>query len=298
MSTIQNEDGSKMDACAILNLPARSHCVGSLRVEQVRTNYKLLAMQLHPDKRPNGMTNEQATQMFQVLTNAYREVLNDLDVRKIDRSFDELREEARSNHSSGNNGGKPPLGEGKKFDAARFNHVFEEVRIKDPVFDNGYGDWMKRVTNEADLRRSEEERNRRNLQLQKYREPEAMGEFANKKGAAFSELGLVSVSDYSGRIDRGKIDYSDYQLAHTTSRLADPKDVRRADDDMGHRRSIEAVKAARANVPYEMSQRDRHLFERRQQELRNNEERRLQQLRTSDQLIGKMHAAVNRLLLA
>lgn len=293
-------DPSELDAYAVLNLPKRALSLGSLRVEQVRANYKVLAMQLHPDKRPRGMTQEQATHMFQVLTNAYREVLGDLEMRRVDRPFEELRGEARqmsSGSSSSSSSKIAPLGTGKEFDFARFNKVFDEVRVRDPVMDGGYGDWMHRIQSQADVEAAEQERNRKQMQLQKYQEPEAMGMFA-KKQTAYTELGSATVVDYGGRIERGRVDYCDYRLAHTTTRLADPKVLKdAAARSQGDLRSIEALKAERANVPYEMNDVDQRAYQRRQRELQRQEERRVNHLNSLDRAIGKAHDVANRLLL-
>jgi curved DNA-binding protein CbpA len=287
----------EMDAYAVLNLPKRALSLGSLRVEQVRTNYKLLAMQLHPDRRPQGISQLQATQMFQVLTNAYREVLSDIEMRKVDRTFDDLRGESRSVSMGSSTGSVAPLGTGKEFDFARFNRVFNEVRVRDPVMDGGYGDWMQRIQSQADVEAAEQERNRKHMQLQKYREPEAMGTFA-KKQTAFTELGSATVVDYGGRIERGRVDYCDYRLAHTTTRLADPKALKDAEARaQGDLRSVEALKAERANVPYDMSEQDLRIYNRRQRELQKQEERRLSQLSSYDREIGRAHDVATRLLL-
>jgi hypothetical protein len=295
-----NPNNDELDAYAVLNLPARKHAIGSLRIEQVRTNYKLLAMQLHPDQRPRGMTQEQATHMFQVLTRSYREVIADLELRKVDRSFSELREEARAHtggSGSGSGSGSAPLGSGKEFDNVRFNEVFNEVRVRDPVMDGGYGDWMKRIQSQADVEAAEQARHRKQLQLQKYREPEAAGTFA-KKQTAFTELGSSVVTDYGGRIERGRVDFCDYRLAHTTTRLADPKDVLDAEANAkGGLRSVEAIKAERENVPYDMTERDLRIHQRRQREVQMQEERRMRQLSSLDRDIGKAHDVANRLLL-
>jgi hypothetical protein len=290
---------SELDAYAVLNLPARSQCMGSLRVEQVRTNYKLLAMQLHPDKRPRGMTQAQATHMFQVLTSAYKEVLADLEMQRVDRPFSELKQDAyvHASTSRGGGGGSAPLGVGKEFDTVKFNRVFDEVRVRDPVLDAGYEDWMKRMQSQADVEAAEQARHRKQLQLQKYREPEAMGMFA-KKQTAYTELGAANVTDYGGRIERGRVDYCDYRIAHTTTRLADPTDLKQAAiRSQGDLRTLEAVKAERENVPYDMDENDRRIYDRRQRDLQLREERRMKHLTSLDHEISRAHDVASRLLL-
>jgi hypothetical protein len=189
------------------------------------------------------------------------------------------------------------LGSGKEFDNVRFNEVFNEVRVRDPVMDGGYGDWMKRIQSQADVEAAEQARHRKQLQLQKYREPEAAGTFA-KKQTAFTELGSSVVTDYGGRIERGRVDFCDYRLAHTTTRLADPKDVLDAEANAkGGLRSVEAIKAERENVPYDMTERDLRIHQRRQKEVQMQEERRMRQLSSLDRDIGKAHDVANRLLL-
>jgi hypothetical protein len=163
--------------------------------------------------------------------------------------------------------------------------------------DGGYGDWMKRIQSQADVEAAEQARHRKQLQLQKYREPEAAGTFA-KKQTAFTELGSSVVTDYGGRIERGRVDFCDYRIAHTTTRLADPKDVLDAEANAkGGLRSVEAIKAERENVPYDMTERDLRIHQRRQKEVQMQEERRMRQLSSLDRDIGKAHDVANRLLL-
>lgn len=289
-----------LDAYTVLNLPPKKHSLLSLTIEQVRKNYRLLAMQLHPDKRPRGMTHEQATQMFQVLTNAYRTVIDDLNQRQIDRPFHELRADAQSSAahaSTPTQSSAAPLGSGEKFDTKRFNQVFERVNVPHPEMEGGYGVWMTKSLSQKDFDYIENKRNIQQRQLRTLSEPEPMGVFS-KKATSYTELGTGVKSDYSGRIERARMDFTDYRLAHTTSRLADPDEVTAADRKSSEFKSLEQIKIDRSQISHNMNANELELYNRRQAFAQAQEQKRLRSMELQDQRISKSYAIANQLLLS
>ena len=130
----------------VLNLPRTGYTK-----DQLKFNYKALAKQLHPDKC--RVSPEAATQLFQVLTDAYRKLS---DKQHIDRTFFELRDSARrstaeappppqstSVASHQRDDKQKPVASSQRFNVEKFNRVFSENRLEDPVFDTGYEKWMK-----------------------------------------------------------------------------------------------------------------------------------------------------------
>ena len=279
-----------MDPRAVLNLPR------TFTVEQLRHHYKALARQLHPDKRQ--ISEKQATEMFQVLTSAYRELLEELELEggrsAPDRTFDELRGD-QSGRAAPEPRRRPdlPIGEGQGFDAGRFNRVFDETRRPDPVTDGGYGRWMQETQPEQAARLNRERQQQQQQQLQQrqvhrqlavYKEPEPL-QLSNRHSVAFSELGCTSVDDYSrsGESARHGIQFTDYRLAHSTDRLADEADFEAAAARASRElRSLKALQAHRANLSYEMTDEETRAYEAAQRELDDRERRRRRALAAYD----------------
>lgn len=224
-----------MDPYTVLNLPR------GFTLEQLKYNYKVLARQLHPDKCGARISREQATATFQVLTAAYRALLAEHEMRVADKPFYELRDRAREKRE------EPQDVAGKsRFDLTRFNNVFDETRVGDEEFDNGYADWMTR-TDPGDRREAE-----RNRQLVKYVEPEPVT--VSRKGTAkYSELGTGRVKDYSRNdvVNTSQaVQFTDYRVAHTTSKLADEQSWATLRPDF---RSIDELQSHRAAMPMVMT---------------------------------------------
>lgn len=287
-----------MDPYEILNLPANG--ARSCTLEQVRFNYKQLARQLHPDKRPDTVSQEDATYMFQVLTDAYKRVVAEVERHRIERTHDELKRGAQDFFGGGGGvdpaaaakfaggGGGGDGGKKQRFNIAKFNKVFEDVRVS-AAEDRGYGDWMNK--NPASLRQAEEEeraRIARQTALQKYRDPEPTplpGRCARQM--TFTELG-------SRRKDFGGVDFSDYRIAHTTTRLADEQARQQAE---ANRVSYEALKRERESATFEMTAADLRAEELRRSEQARLEERRRRTLERQDEVMTRQYERANRLLL-
>ena len=109
-------------------------------LEQLKLNYKRLALQLHPDK--NTLSNEQTGEIFKLLTTSYKTLLQEHHDRESDRPFTDLRRDAQGSAPAA---GKPPtlFGDGQGFDSTKFNEFFSENKLMDPANDSGYGDWLK-----------------------------------------------------------------------------------------------------------------------------------------------------------
>ena len=276
----------------VLNLPSEG-----FSVEQLRYNYKVLARQLHPDKRHGRMTAEQATEMFQVLTAAYRALLARMEGRGggPDRTHHDLREQARRHYDSapgpsmGDDGG----GRRRGFDAAKFNSVFADNRVPDPVVDGGYGRWMVDNDPEATQRQMHGAH-----QLARVAEPAPVS-VSRRSCVAFSELGAGGVEDYS-RADSAQhaIQFTDYRLAHTTSRLADESDfeaaARRIEREL---RSVETLKQHReTDETYRMSAREVAERDARARDREEDERRRLAALDAYDRMVDRVHGRTSRML--
>lgn len=311
-----------LDPLQILNLPK------NFSVEQLKFHYKTLARQLHPDKAGGRrLTHEQANATFQLITQAYKTLLDDVQNRQQSAAWDVLRAQSHAgidgqgshgpsdgpshgpSHRSGgsvkrggvNKGGvdaselPPPVwaqggGSGGRFNIARFNTVFSENRMDDPVHDSGYGDWMQ----EAD---PAEDRSMERLQLSRFVEPQPL--VVTTTGApttAFTELGLSKMDDYS-RNDGGSckrsVQYTDYRIAHTTRKLGDESLLA----DRQAFASVDDLKAMRATISYTPSDQE---LQRQAEEERariEEEERRRAACRERDAVIEKQYERIRRGLL-
>jgi len=257
-----------MDPHDVLNLPRTGYTK-----DQLKFNYKALAKQLHPDKC--RLSPEAATQLFQVLTEAYRKLSDELDKQHIDRTFFELRDSARrsvpepprttsiASHQRERESGD------RKFNVEKFNRVFSVNRMEDPVFDTGYEKWMKET--DPEIANKTGGRN-----LVRYEEPQPMI-LVNKNTTAYSELGATRVDDYSRtETARHSIQYTDYRLAHTTTKLATEEEIRSAEERAKNElRSIDALKKHRSGISYTMNDADARREEQRAREREDAERRRV-----------------------
>lgn len=69
-------------------------------MDQLKRNFKRLAVQLHPDKNP-GVEPDEAAHTFRVLTEAYQELRAEYERWQGSRPFNELRAAAASGAVSG-----------------------------------------------------------------------------------------------------------------------------------------------------------------------------------------------------
>lgn len=70
------------------------------------------------------------------------------------------------------------------------------------------------------------------------------------------DLGVQDVDDFSGdNTSLKKLNFSDLKLAHTTSRIVDPRQVSRAEY-----KSIDELKKDRGNVRFEMNNDEKRLY--------------------------------------
>lgn len=182
----------------------------SYSVPQLKAQYKALALELHPDKK--RYEPEEATARFKVLTSAYKRLL---EAHAALREHADLKASFQD-HVGGAGGAsfaEPPVDPNKKFNAKKFNEVFQKTRVK-TVEDGGYGRWMSTAPPAGAASASA------GKQIQVYKEP--VGLPAASRGLAFNELGLDKIKDFSGdnSSDR-KLNYMDIKVAHTSTIIPD-----------------------------------------------------------------------------
>jgi hypothetical protein len=270
---------SKYDPYSVLDLPPNPH---ALHPDQVKANYKMLARQLHPDKCGAKLNTQEMTMAFQALTNAYRLVMEEVracqaeSLEHMRKSFIKFANGQKQNGQKHKKDGDPK----KKMTPEQFNAIFEQERSRlghDPEVDTGYARWI--ADNDPDKpppsHNSQEVVVRRNL------EPISMGRCL----VGVCELGVEQRSDFSG----GANDYTDYQRAHTTTRLVTDADIAVA--DVGNKRftDIKSYTSHRETNSGRFT--DEELAQMRMEEERElqMETRRQQAMQRRDDLIHRLY---------
>lgn len=229
-------------------------------IEQLKSNYKRIALKVHPDKMGGS------DYMFNLVTQCYKQLANEYKLKQQDKQFDELRESSRSyiNEQKQNPYENtrmryeydPSSDMTKRFSLDRFNKAFEENRVETAT-DIGYKQWMdsQQVKDAPQLKKNisndkfnsyfekyaEKNVDPKQKMVVRYKEPEPM---LLAKKINFTELGTDKIDDFSGENKSLKsLNFMDYRVAHTTSRIVDPKLVQRQEF-----KSIEDVERDRANI--------------------------------------------------
>lgn len=282
-----------MNPHEVLNLPP-----SGFTVEQLRHNYKVLALQLHPDKRNCSL--DIATQMFHVLTDAYRTLLSRLEARKEDSDFASLRQDFLAHRrqqereaEAAEGGQRSGEGGGKGFNVNRFNNVFAQNRVPDPVADAGYEQWMKEndPDNPATARKAA-------ALIRRHRGDEPEPTSTSRACIAYSVLGETGVVDYSGRLKSRAVPYSDYRIAHTTERLATDEEFARAELRIARElRSVEELEKHRSGISYTMTEQEARQEQARARERDQSERQRMDALDAYDRMINEVHTRTTRLLI-
>jgi curved DNA-binding protein CbpA len=242
----------EVDPYKILEIPK------SYTLEQLRTQYKKIALTVHPDKTPGN-----SDYMFKIVTKCYKILLEEYNLRIADKQFNELKNSFIKNQESEKtyrNTQIIPQQEEKsrsRFNLDRFNKVFEDNKVDDFTA-AGYDEWIrknsikdapsldKKITkenfNQQFEKYADETKDKSNKYIIKYREPEPM---MMSKKLNFIELGTSQIDDFSGENRSNRdLNYMDYRLAHSTTRLVDPNVVKQRKDF----NSVDDYEKERANI--------------------------------------------------
>ena len=133
---------SKNDAYKLLNLPQK--CT----LDDLKKQYKKLVIKYHPDKGGSAY-------LFEVLNNSFKMVYNDLN--NPEKSYHELK----SNHKQYSKTQSTQVRTADDSFNEKFNKIFEENKMADPVFDRGYENFIQET---------EVKTTKKNYELQKYTE--------------------------------------------------------------------------------------------------------------------------------
>lgn len=267
-----------IDPYEVLQLPK------NYTLDQLKSQYKRLALQLHPDKNPLAGT------MFQILTSSYKTLHREFVSRMSDKPHAELKQQAHAYAAHQTqaprqnvHAGATPARGGSKFDLDKFNHVFGEMHLKD-AYQDGYESWLR---SEEAPRRSD------NKHVIVYKEPEPLPA-SNKLGGSFYELGVQRVKDFSAlNLSHHDLNFSDLRKAHTTDCLIDTERL----PPRREYKSMEELKVDRANLPFEMDPAELQQLELERRKQEKREALRLRRLEEYDRRAEELHHRVNKLML-
>lgn len=277
---------TKYDPYSVLDLPPNPH---ALQPDQVKANYKMLARQLHPDKCGARLNTQEMTMAFQALTDAYRVVMEEVracqseSLEHMRRSF--IKFANGQNAQNAQNAQKPQKdGETKKkMTPEQFNAIFEKERSRlghDPEVDTGYAKWIE--DNDPDKPPPiSQSQNSQEVIVRRTLEPISMGRCL----VGVCELGIEQRSDFSG----GANDYTDYQRAHTTTRLVTDADIAVA--DIGNKRftDIKSYTSHRNNNSGKFTDEELAQMDAEEERERQMEARRQQAMQKRDDLIHRLY---------
>ena len=271
-------------------------------LEELKDKYKAIAIKVHPDKGGSE-------QLFLLVTNCYKKLVEEYYRRVSDKDYLTLKAEfkkvqaAKSTGSSRGGQGSVQTRSAGKFDLDRFNQVFSENKLEN-AYDKGYESWMSDKQIE-DLPKpkgsfnldkfnsefSEKNIDKKNKYIVKYKEPEPL--MASKK-ISFTELGEVDVDDFSGdNISKKNLNYMDYKVAHTTSKIVDPKLIK----SVKSFKNVEELERHRGSIKYDMDEKTMREYQKKKELEEFKEMKRKIALESQEKHIKDHYDKVNMLFL-
>ena len=292
-----SSSSAQVDPYKLLDVPK------NFTMDQLKDAYKRMALKVHPDKGGSEY-------MFKLVTACYRTLSKEYNRRVSDRQYHELKADFAKSQSQQPQRRMDNISldaATKGFNLERFNKVFEENRLPSTA-DTGYGTFLKdskeveQKNMFAGKKFSREAFNKQfdrhvaaasedNKFVVKYKEPEPL--LATKK-MSFVELGEESIDDFSGaNTSRKNLNYMDLKIAHTTSRIVDPRNV----EQRREYKSIEDLKTDRGNISYTLNDEDRYYYERKKKEEELMERKRMETIVKTDQQTALHFDKIHRMLL-
>lgn len=286
---------TQIDPYKILNIPQ------NYNAEMLKNAYKRVALQAHPDKGGSEY-------LFKLVTQCYKYLAKELEERENDKQHYELKQQQTQSTQSINKQTaniQDMFYSGTSFDREKFNRFFVSNKFNDEVVEVGYEEWMKKnkakkppsyKSSSGDFQSSFNahfEKNAQvtkdNRQIIKYKEPEPLVS-CNK--LAFFELGQDEISDFSGDNKNSRsLNFMDYRVAHTTTRLVDPSTVKRKNFS-----NITELEKERENVRYTMTEKEMAEFAKQQRRTQALEQKRQESLRSYDKKVEQFHQRLSGML--
>jgi curved DNA-binding protein CbpA len=268
---------------------------------EIKKAYRNLALKYHPDK---GGSEE----VFKILTKAYMYLLKKAQGSNyVEKNFMDLKGNYERDGGVGGGGGT----NSDDFNVKNFNKLFEDNKLENEEWDNGYGDWKtddvsdtpKKIFNQkftADIFNQVfnelKHNNTTNQEVIVYEDPKPLT-VSNRFG--FSDVDYKQTGDYSKEYDiqdgnsRQGIYYMDYKRAYTETTLISPNVVKSRKEF----KDIEDAQVAREKQDFTMTEEERAYYEEKKRKEEEFELQRLDRLRKRDDQVEQHSNQVNRLLL-
>lgn len=285
---------TQIDPYKILNVPQ------NYTADMLKKAYKQVALQAHPDKGGSEY-------LFKLVTQCYRYLAKELEKRENDKQHYELKQQQQATNKQASQPVQiqDMFYNGSRFDREKFNKFFVSNKFNDEPFEEGYEEWMKKTkakkppsykSSSGDFQTSFNahfEKNAQvakdNRQIIKFKEPEPLVS-CNK--LAFFELGQDEINDFSGDNKSSRsLNFMDYRVAHTTTRLVDPSAVKRKNFN-----NVLELEKERENVRYTMNEKEMAEYTKQQRKVELLEQKRQESLRTYDQKVEQFHQRLSGML--
>lgn len=255
---------NESEACKLLGVSI--NCT----IEQLKSQFKKLAKKYHPDKGGDEY-------LFNVLSDAYRIMHKRIKRNAEERDFIQLKQDSKENIIFSRDN-QVVADEGF---IHKFNKMFDENRLEDPVMDKGYDNFIK--MDEIELKS--------NSQIAKFKLPSPQ---SSSKSLTFTELGITDIDDFSGKNDSTtKLHYMDYKYAHTTSKLVNSSEIQKRETY----KNLNDIEKKRKSHNFEMTQEEEYYYKTLDDIEKKKEQSRLDNLKRLDVLYEKHSQKVNSLVI-
>lgn len=267
--------------------------------DMLKAAYKKAAFAAHPDKGGSKY-------LFNIVTECYKHLAKELKKRENDKLHYELKKESGKSKYFTPTKQQDSIQQlfytGSHFDQQKFNDFFDNNKFKEEVQEIGYEEWMAKnnvkptpqfkggeISQFNEYFDKNVKLNKKQHQIIKWQEPQPI--IASNK-LVFSELGKTTVDDFSGENRSIKdLNYMDYKIAHTTSRIIDPSTVKRQNFT-----NIQELERHRANVAYQMTNKEAREYSKRMDDVKTKEMKRKEYMAAYDQRLEQHYQKVNGLL--
>lgn len=271
-------------------------------LEMLNKAYKKLALLTHPDRK--GGSNEK----FKTVTQSYMLLMERYKEKEQDRSYFDLKKDADKFFTKQkDNAERVGRMDKDRFDLNLFNKIYDDNRLYDP-HDEGHGSWFQGEENTFEQPKIFSDKFNLNVfnsvfdQVKTEQTSTAIQKSNNGPNALISKSRTVGYTTLGvGDIDNfGKdtakkddLNYTDLKEAYTATHLINPNSGQYRKDF----KNIEELKRDRAGISYTPDE-----IELRRQALekikeKTNEEKRVNRLRTYDQVVGEHYNKVHNKLL-
>ena len=292
---------SGLDPYKVLNVPK------NFTWEQLKKGYKNAALKTHPDKEGGNKV------IFDFVTSCFETLADEYNLRVSNKKHNDLKSESKNYFDKMVNSDVPhpsttiEIDQNEPFNQ-RFNKVFDDCKYRDEEVEYGYGGMMANSTDKREEISITNVFNGKKVNnttfneifnkntpvgksVVKYKEPEAM---LMAKNLQFTEIGSKRPDDYSSGTEKTSLKYTDYMVAYSGERLANP-------DDIKNRKEFKSVKEYQkyreTKSKKELTNKEKQLLEKKKLQEEKDEFNRLERIKTQNTAIAQAHEKANRLMI-